>query len=375
VSFGVVSGQVTQGSDDALPEGLEVSLEVYQHFEQVMQTSTEVQADGSFTFEGVPIVPDQIYIAVIELDGIFYPSEFYIAQEGDEQIDLPVTIYSSTTSTDNLVFSRIHVFFQFIDNNLVQVINQVTISNFGSEMVAPDNDLEPVLNFTLPEGAQNLIFQTGEIGAPFIQNEDGFGDPTAVLPGQSSYEILFAYELPYQRGLEWQIPVDFPADVVVAFIQGDEVKVESDTFLSSGTEMLDTEVFQVLVANDVAGGETLGLELSGRVGGGALSTGENNNWLIIGAGVLGLMLAAYGAARLLRSSDEGDEDEDFDYDEADEAPAVDVDKLIKSSVTSDKIMDQIIALDQAYEAGEVEEDDYTARRDELKAALKDALDQ
>ena len=359
---GRVTGQIINGSGGEVPEGLEVSLEAYQHFELVFELSASVDADGNFVFEDVPIEAEQIYLAVVELDGLFFPSEFYIAEEGDTAIELPVTIYNSTASTEDLSVSRLHVFFQFTSESTVQVIHQVTISNSGSEMVAPDDTNEPVLNFSVPEGAQNLIFQSGDIGSPYVETADGFGDPTTVLPGDSTYELLFAYEMPYSRSLEWQLPVDLPMDVAVMFVQGD-VDVDSSTMLASGTETLDTEVFQVFVANLVPAGETLDLEISGRVS--AVSTGGSteNNWLVIGAGAVGVLLAAFGAWQFFRPV----EDDYFDDDEAYDAP--------EGELSSETLLDEIVALDAAYEAGELTEEEYQSQRKALKAALQTALKQ
>lgn len=359
MTIGRVTGMVISGSGGDIPEGLEVTLEVYQHFDQILDISAPVEADGSFAFDDVPIEPEQIYLAVIEKDGLFFPSEFYIAEDGDTEIDLPVTIYETSTSTENLVISRLHVFFQFTGEGTVQVIHQVSISNRGSELVAPDESNTPVLNFSLPEGAQNLIFQSGAIGSPYVETADGFGDPSAVLPGESSYEILFAYELPYERSLDWQLPADLPMDVAVIFVQGEQAKLDSNTLMPSGTEALETEIFQVLVANAVPEGGALDLSISGKVFGTAAS-GETN-WLVIGAGVVGVLLAGYGAWQFFRPVD----DEDWDDDEEDDAAALE----------SERLMDEIIALDDTYAAGDLTEDAYQAERNKLKTALKNALEQ
>jgi len=366
VTIGLVTGVVTNGSGDAVPEGLEVTLEAYQHFEQVLSISTPVLEDGSFEFEGIPIEPEQIYIAVVEIDGLFYPSEFYIAEPGDTIIDLPVTIYSTTTSTDDLAISRLHVFFQFTGEGTIQVIHQVTISNRGNEMVAPGEDDLPVVNFNIPEDAQGLIFQQGAIGSPYVQTATGFGDPTGVLPGENTYEILFAYELPYERSLNWELPADMSTDVAVIFVQGDQVKVDSELLVPSGTETLESEVFQVFVGNNIPGGQTMDLAISGRVSDGTAGTAGETNWLLIGAGALGVALALFGAWQFFRPVDDDyDDEDDYEYTADDDGG---------SAADSEAIMDEIIALDQAFEAGAMEESDYQTRRDELKAALKDALD-
>lgn len=369
--IGTVFGTVTHAAGEELPEGLEVTLEVYDHFDLVTEVSHPIEADGSFNFDGVLISPDRIYIAVVDIDGQFFPSEFYVAQEGDVNIELPITIYGTTTSTENLGVSRLHVFFQFTDTGTIQVINQVTISNRGDKMVAPAVETEPVLTYDLPEGATNLIFQQGAIGNPYIQTSTGFADPMAVLPGEGTYEIIYAYELPYSRSLEWQIPVDIPIDVAVVFVEGEQVDVGSSSLTPSGNEVLDTAVYQVLVGNDLPAGSTLDVNISGKAPNSTAGGTGDTNWIVVAAGVAGVALAGYGAWMFFRSDDRDEEeyeDDDYEYDEDE-----DFEETI-AEAGSGEIMDEIIALDQAYENGEIDEDDYQTQRAELKALLKDALD-
>jgi mono/diheme cytochrome c family protein len=356
-SLGKVTGVVVNGSGGDLPENLEVTLEVYQSFEVLYTDTVPAQEDGSFEFDDVVFDPELIYITVVELNGTFYPSDFQMGSDitGDA-IDLPITIYDVTNATDKLSVSRLHVFFQFTDQGTVQVVHQVSISNFGDLMVAPEQDSAPVLNFTLPEGATNLLFETGTLGNPYVKTAAGFGDPTPVLPGSNTYDALFAYELPYDGKLEWVLPLDLPTDIAVIFVQGDEVKLESGTLEPSGSEALDTEVYQVFVANALSRGQELDLTISG--GFSFLGKlGLDGSGLTILLGVIGLALAGFGAWRFFRPTEELEYTEDSQ------------DELV------DEVMDDIVELDEAFVAGEIDEQNYQARRNSLKAKLKRLLDQ
>lgn len=356
--LGQVTGVVVNGSGGDLPENLEVTLEIYQEFNILYTETIPAQADGSFVFEDVVLDPELIYITMVEQDGTFFPSAFHMGSETlGKTIDLPITIYEITSETDQLAVSRLHIFFQFTDQGALQVIHQVSISNFGEYMVAPELDGAPVLNFSLPEGASGLVFQSGSLGNPYIQTSAGFADPTAVLPGSNTYDTLFAYQLPYDGKLDWELPMDLPTDVAVIFVQGEEVNVESQTLVPSGTEALDTEVFQVFVANTLSAESVIDLKLSS---GFSLSRSLNldGNLLTIILGVVGLGLAGFGAWRFFRPADEEEEDfEEIEYDPA------------------DVVLDQIVSLDEAFVAGEMDEAMYQAQRESLKAKLKRLLDQ
>ncbi len=347
---GQVTGVVVNGSGGELPSGLEVTLEVYENFDLSYTETTSVAADGTYAFEDITINADLIYLTMVEMNGTFFPSNFFMGEQPEDNvIDLPITVYDVTDDPADLTVSRLHVFFQFVDDTTVQVIHQVSISNLGNAVVLPADGGEALLNFTLPEGATNLIFQTGTMGNPYVQTDTGFADPSSVVPGDSTYELLYAYNLPYDRKLDWSLPMDLPTDIAVIFVQGADTKVDSDTLTASGSESLDTDVYQVFVANNLSAGDELDLRMSG---GSSLVSG---NVVSIVLGVVGLALAGYGAWRFFRPAD----DEEYEEEEFD----------------SEAVIAEIVALDEAFEAGELDEADYTAQRDALKAELKQLLDE
>ena len=59
-----------------------------------------------------------------------------------------------------------------------------------------------VLRFPLPEGAQDLSVNEGELGDRFIQIDNGFVDRLALPPGQNTRQILY----PLRAALRWDQP-------------------------------------------------------------------------------------------------------------------------------------------------------------------------
>jgi mono/diheme cytochrome c family protein len=349
--LGTVTGTVNNGSGGDVPAGLEVRLEVYEAFELVDTVSTTLEQDASFRFEDIEILPDRIYLTVVEKDGLFFPSNFHVGSDtAGNAIELPVTIYDTTTDTSDLAVSRLHIFFTASGENTIQVIHQVSISNRGNQMVAPDEGIEAVLEFTLPEGATNLVFQAGSLGNPYLQTPSGFADPSPVLPGENTYEGLFAYNLPLDGDLEWRLPADLPTDVAVIFVQGEDARVSSDTLIPSGSEVLDQDVFQVLVADNIPAGQEIELTISQPLfGSGDLSS----SWVTIVLGVVGLGLAVFGVWRFFAPTRL--DDDEMEEDLAEDDP--------------DALIAAIIALDEAHEEGQIDTEEYQRRRAVLKAEL------
>jgi mono/diheme cytochrome c family protein len=351
----VVTGTVVNGSGTAIPEGLEVSLQGYSNFEMAVDLTAPVAADGRFVFEDVSIEAENVYVVVVEYLDMFYPSNFYVAEGGEEDVNFEVEIFDTTTDTSDLIVNRVHVFFEWVAAELVQVVHLVTISNLGNETVYSPGEIEPVVNFSLPEGAANLVFETGMIGDPYIGTEEGFGDPRPIIPGESAYEVLFAYEMAYERGLTWTLPIDLPTEFVAVFVEGDKVKLESDQLTQEPNQMMQDGVYQTMVGEALSAGDKITLEISGKVSTDQADSagGEDTNLFVIIAGVLGLGLAAFGAWQYFHPAQIDDE--------------------LLDDVDADALMDEIIALDEAFEAGEVEEAEYRAEREELKAQLRELL--
>jgi len=352
-NLGQVTGEILNGSGGDVPDGLEVLLEVYepnasQSFELVYTATVPAQEDGTFVFEDVVFDTSRIYFTSVEMNEMFFPSDFMMGEEiiGDN-IDLPVTIYEMTSDTSQLSISRVHIFIQLTEQGTALVHNQLTFSNFGSEMVAPEVDADPVLNFSLPAGATNLNFPNST-GNPFVRTASGFGDSTPVLPGSNTYDLVYNYELPFDGKLDLVLPVDYPTDVSAFLIQGEDTKVESEILIPSGMETLGEELYQVFITNALSAGQEIDL---------SISTSGGLTLEIILLVVAGLGVVGFGAWRLFKTSSEMEEFEG----EADD-PA-------------DDLIDEIADLDEAFIAGEIDEALYRSKRNALKSKLQKLLDQ
>jgi uncharacterized membrane protein len=119
-----------------------------------------------------------------------------------------------------------------------------------------------------------------------------------------------------------------------------------------GSQEFNGAAFDGYTLDGFQPGEELTLSLKGRnpaTGGGfSLSADASNLWV----GIIGLAVAIFAVMMWLRREEVDANDNNEDVEDSPES-----------------IMDEIIALDEAYEAGEVNEKKYEKER----AALKDAL--
>jgi mono/diheme cytochrome c family protein len=331
------SGRVVWGSEGSLPDGLTAMLSGFDHTDESYTTAVELAPDGSFIFDGVPLVDGRIYFAQVEHEGQIYFSEFIEAADAVNSFEQPIIIYETTSDTSTLAVEGIQLVYEMTDAGALRVVHSVIISNIGDRAVVPA-DGEPVLHYALPVEAMNLRFQDGTLGDRYVAEEQGFGDLRAVLPGQNSYQLLFAYELPYDGGLSYQIYIDLPTRSLLALLPED-VQMDSPDFAPAGSEQINAASYAVYTAD--AGylpGETVTVTLRGGAAGRTAILRDPS----LLAGMAALM-AAVGALWLW---------------------------VRRTPASREAVLDEIVTLDARYERGEVNETTYQKRRAALTGQLR-----
>jgi mono/diheme cytochrome c family protein len=361
---GNITGKVTSASGVELPDDLEITLHGFDNMQVAITQTTTIQPDGSFAFRGVPMPAGRVFLATVNYQNASYGSDIGTVQEGVTALDLPITVYETTTDASILKADRLHLFFEFVDAKTMRVIELYIISNPSDKTLVAEPG-QPTVRFILPKGASNLEFQDGELGGRYIQTPDGFGDTVSVSPGSGSYEVLFAYDMPYDRKLELEQVMSLPVDAVVILVPEGSIKIKSDALQDSGSRDVQGTAYHTYSGSRLAAGETLRLTLTGRPSSGSPGLADTSQTsLFIGLSVFGVAMIVAGVwlyRRMRSTSAQSDEEEDlFPSDSA-------------ASESAENLMDAIIALDDLYKSGQLPEDAYQQRRAELKAKLKELL--
>lgn len=361
--LGRVSGMVTHGGGEALPEGIEVTLRGFDHTTAVFTSTMPLSADGTYAFEGVEMPTGRIFLATVDFEGVTYGSEIVSVEEGQLSLDLPVEVFSSTSDTSAIVVDRLHFFFEFLDENTLRVVELYVISNQSNlTVVAPEGE-QAVLRFSLPSEARNLDFDGGEIGERFIALERGFADTQPVRPGKGTHQILLSYEMPYQRKLDLVRRMDFPVQAVVILSPLDSIKIKGEGVVDAGTRAIQGVEFRMYNASGKQAGEEFHLTISGNPSGlGSVLISDSGGNLVIGLAALGMTLVAAGIWMMRRNAKK---------QASPEEPLAAPDEPVPQDAES--IMDAILALDDLYQEGKLPAKAYQRRREELKARLRHAL--
>jgi mono/diheme cytochrome c family protein len=357
---GLVSGEVFNASSGEPISNTEVTLHAFDGMQLVLTDTVLTDEEGYFVFENIEMMPDRVFLATVEYHNATYASNVATSSTETGSISLSIHAYETTTDQSSLFIDRLHIFFDYSEPGIVQVIELYIISNSGRQTVVGEGEGAPVVTFPLPEGATNLQFQEGELGQRYLPVSEGFADTIPVRPAFGEYQVLFGYELPYDRQLELVHSFSMPVDAVVILQPADGVRVRSDLLTDQGVRDVQGISYQMYSGGPFTTNSSLALTLVGRPGSGLVAIGSIDT-LVIGVGAFGIVLIVAGLLLYRRNQlGQVEVEEALEEDE----PGDDEDD-------PDSLVDAIIALDDQYQAGELPEEAYRARRGELKRRLKE----
>lgn len=337
-----------------LSNGLTISLTAYDGMELAFQLDSPVDGDGSYQFVDLEYVDGRIYQASVVIDGIQHTSDVLhdLTLDDNGIVELPIEIKKTSTDASSLYAERMHVFFDFIAENTIQVVEMYVIQNPTDSVIVPKDDQTPLVKFKLPEGAQNLQFENGLLGREYIQLEDGFGVMQA-FGANASVQVLYAFELPYEKSLDLEIELPFLVNASIFMIPANTAKFSSEQLSFSGERDIQGMKIQTYSGGVMNANESISMNLSGKIKD-EVSVVQNSNStsLIIGGSVflLAILLAIFYFRSKLKTQ------------------VAELDESIDDDVES--LMDAVIALDDAFKSGEIPEKAYKNRRNELINQIK-----
>jgi mono/diheme cytochrome c family protein len=363
--FGKVSGQITNGSGGSIPANLSVVLHGYINMDETLNLTTDARSDGTYEFNEVPLETNLAFIITADVEGTSYNSDVAVYDGSTSDFVLPITVFETSTDVSAISADRLHIFFDFSNTGLIQVIEIYILSNSSNKTIVAEEANQALLTYVLPEGASNLQFENGQIGSPYISTENGFGDPTNILPGASSYQLMYAFDMPYGKKLEINQPFNVSIGSVIV-MSPDGVTVSSDQLTDTGKRDVQGQSYSMYSIENLEAGETLSMVISGTPKSGSSSagtTGTSQTNLVIGLAIFGAVLILAGVFFYLRGRS-GNEfvEEEMDPNETDAL-----------GNDADRLMDAIVSLDEQHKAGRLSEEAYLKRRTELKARLKDII--
>lgn len=363
IAKGTVTGKLTNGTAGAaVPSGLEVTLHLFDNFQETGAVAAATGSDGAFEFSGVELLPDRALIVSAEHDGVTYASDVGVVTEGQTTFDLPLTVFEAASDPAALSIERMHVVFEF-NEGYVQVGELFVIANNGDRAFAPAAPGGPTTAFPLPQGYSDLGFQDGSLGDRYLQTADGFADTAPVLPGSNSRQILVSFKLPYIDSLAFSQTLPYPSAAVNILLPDSGVALSGSGVTDEGTQDIQGSGFRSYNVSAVEAGSVIAFELKGKpsfaasAAGGQLSTAFDSRSLLIGGLSLALVASVIAYWWVQRTP----------------APAAAAPKgraARDPAARAEELLREIAELDEGFEAGEYPEADYRKEREKLKAELR-----
>jgi hypothetical protein len=354
---GVISGTVTNGTTGAPVAGLTVEMAVFDGTSLLEQRSATTDAAGLYRFEGLPTDPNLAFATRAEYPaGVTNGTDFASFQPGQSGMDLPLTVYETTTDGSGVRAERVHYIVEFQDGKAL-VAELLVFSLDGNRTYVGDGS--GVLRFSLPPGAQELSINDGELGDRYRAVEGGFVDTLPLPPGEGTRQVLYRYSLPYSGGkLDLERSLAYPAANVNALIADQGQKVVSEGLENQGIRQTQSGNYTNLVGQNLPANQPIRIRLSGLPAAAAAATPAQSAtsrfllYALAAVAIAGAVLLALWPV-LRRRAQTG--------------------VIAEEAAGREGLIDALAALDVAHDNGQISDTAYRDRRLRLKAQLLDLV--
>ena len=374
-----VRGKVVNGTAGAdIPSDLAVLMLVTGSDGTLRDTGqTVMRPDGSFLMEDAPVVEGGVYNLSVDYGGIFYGSSVPVEGLADETT---ITVFETTEDATIMTVQRQVMVISEIDvaGRVITATEFVRFTNPTDRTLRPNLEtarpgMFSFMRFALPPNAADVTVQSNLRGGEIISVGSGFALAAPVPPGEHSVD--FAYTFPYEGGsLDYRNSLPQGAEIFQVLIPERWSGVEVGGLVPRDPVGIGDEVYQAWEGRDVPAGPGVQMDFSGlpqpgifaRLG---TTLSGSSFWMTAIPSAMGAVLLALLVMGLLRRYRPVAAIGDSGLTE-DEGGGASAPSQRASLVAS------LAALDERYQHGDLNEDDYLEERADLVArALGDPLEE
>lgn len=382
---GHITGQLLDGSNSNAPlANQQVTLQIAEGNSTRDLATATTDAQGNFSFENLATDKTVSYAVYIRYQGAQYVSNL-ITLDSNPSPQLNLTVYQATQRMDNIAIVSATVLLHQpnVQKGTITISEVFDFMNLTNRTYVGSLDASKgrpnALSFSLPPNTSTITLGKGFPGYHVIQVDRGMASDAAILPGQS--EFSFSFEVPYSSStLDLNYTTMYPT-VSLAFLVPPDLHASSHELSSQGVVPgKGQDLYNRFVANVLPANKNIQLHLEGLAVNAPLNMGII--WLIVA--LLLMALLVFVTWFLLRAkrhrsaiqSQKGYEKaipKNAKKDTNQEASG----KKGKSSEKADRkqeLLEELVALDQEYEAGKLDEAVYQERRNKTKASLRSLME-
>jgi len=375
---GILEGQVVNGTEGGAEIGAGIPVNLYLFGgnleEQILNTETD--ADGRFLFEGLDTSATLEYWVEADYQGVTYGTEDLLQfADGEATLEAIVTVYETTGDDSDVRLDLVHIFAESF-GEVLRISETHLFGSTGDRAYIGEENAEgqPETVF-IPLPADAVGFALGE-GIPeerFLDVDGGLMDSEPVRPGTLMSEVRFSYHL---LATGKPIPLErrfaYPVTNLTVLVAQPGLSLTSGQLQSMGSQLIQDRQYEVfsgqslepdipveLVFTLVAGvGDSAGT--GGMPGGQVPSSGSagGSQSLLLWIGFALALVAVAGALVYAVTSRRPDDGQSAGGQAvSDPGPAFDP--------KTRELIARLADLEDAYEAGEVDEAAYVSQRMEI----------
>lgn len=367
---GVIDGQVINGSagGPAIGSGITVTLHVIQGEDETGARQTTTDAAGRFRFEGLATGQDWAYwIEAVYLDVPYMMPQVVTLEEGQTTQIVTLPVYEVGDDGSQIAIDSGHIIVESF-GTVLRISEVYLLSNGGDRTYAgrpgPDG-LVTTVGLPIPSDAMGLAF-TGDVPAGrFVQSGERLLDTEPVPPGQETLTISYSYHLPVRdSSVRIERSYDYPVSLLQVLLAQPGLALRSGQLLDGGVEPFGDRQFAVYVTGAaLPAGAPLSFDLAVQAveaaGPAATAAGagkpiSDNQGLLraLGFGLAGLAVLAAVLYPLLTARRR--------------PPAA----ALASNPQARPLLAELAGLEEAFEAGQLDEEAYRRQRAEKWEALR-----
>jgi mono/diheme cytochrome c family protein len=365
IEVATVSGRITNGTTgEPVASEATATLRGFTEDLNITVTLTDtVDDEGRYSFDLTDIPQDWFFRTSIDYTGIDYGSDFGQINFDQPDLDLPVIVYETSTDPDLVNIEQVHIILAF-GEDIVDVSEVYVASYDGAAVfVGETGQVEDgTFRISLPDDAEDINFSRG-FGSvdsfipanEMVPVEAGWADTMPLRPGTGTLNLLAQYTLPYDGGASFSHPLNYPTSLVNLVIPDIGVSLENDSgWQDTGQRAMGNNSVSTFALSALPANEILNVNLEGRPRTSSPVptdlANDNTTEIIVGAAIA--LLVVLVAIVLIRQWQT--------------VPVPVTDRYL--------LLEEIAALDDAYDAGEISQSQYQEEREALKAELVEIWD-
>lgn len=384
-STGHITGQLLDGSNSNVPlASQQVTLQIAEGNNTRDLATATTDAQGNFSFDNLSTDKTISYAVYIRYQGAQYVSSL-VALYSNPSPQLNLTVYQAIQRTDNIAIVSATVLLHEpnVQKGTITVSEVFEFMNLTNRTYVGSLDASKgrpnALSFSLPAGTSTIILGKGFPGYQVIQVDRGMASDAAILPGQN--EFSFSFEVPYSAStLDLNYTTMYPT-VSLAFLVPPDIHASSDGLSSQGVVPgKDQHLYNRLVANVLPANKNIQLHLEGLAVNAPLNMGVI--WLIVAILLMGaivfvtwfLLWARHHRSAIQFQKGNEQSDKRNIKNGSIQASIGRKGKISGKSDRKQELLEELLALDQAHDAGELDEEIYQKQRDKTKANLRSLME-